>query len=375
MKGTKMIQPRVGASNKAPERSQARARPNSASRDPLLCGIALAGGEGKRLRPFVHLLRKDLLPKQYVNFIGTRSMLEHTLHRAEKLIPRDRMFTVINEAHLSFPEVEQQISKRPPRTVVIQPENRETAPGLLLPLMHAFKYYPNSIVVVLPSDHFVMGEDTLMHHVELAYRVVKRDPSRLVLLGIEPDQEESEYGYIVPAKSLNGTGGVFRVASFVEKPDYRALPNLLRSGALWNTMMMVFHADTLFNLVREIAPDLYRLFGCVYDAIGTGDEDTVVRQVYQQLRPLNFSKDVLEPYVETHPSMLLGMTVRGVLWSDWGTESRIMEILRRTGYADRLKGLSVALRQSQKLTADETTVRDSKAALARAAKPTPALTT
>jgi hypothetical protein len=135
-------------------------------------------------------------------------------------------------------------------------------------------------------------------------------------------------------------------------------------------MMMVFHGDTLFNLVREIAPDVYRLFGCVYDAIGTSEEEMVMRQVYQQLKPLNFSKDVLEPYVEAHPSMVLGMTIRDVLWSDWGTESRIMEVLRRTGCAARLNGLSVALRQSQNLnTPGESTMTESQAGLACGTRP------
>jgi mannose-1-phosphate guanylyltransferase len=47
------------------------------------CGVILAAGEGSRLRPFVQKLRGDMLPKQYVNFIGRRSMLEHTFHRAQ----------------------------------------------------------------------------------------------------------------------------------------------------------------------------------------------------------------------------------------------------------------------------------------------------
>ena len=68
--------------------------------EPVSCALILAGGEGKRLRPFVHLLRGDLLPKQYVNFIGRRSMLEHTLDRAERLVPRQRVFTIVNRNHL-----------------------------------------------------------------------------------------------------------------------------------------------------------------------------------------------------------------------------------------------------------------------------------
>src|SRR5437870_6431188 len=105
-----------------------------AQKDSLPCVLVLAGGEGKRLRPFVHLLRGDLLPKQYVNFIGRRSMLEHTLDRAEKIAPAQRVFTIINKSHFGFPDVRRQLTNRSPNTVIIQPENRETAPGILLSL-------------------------------------------------------------------------------------------------------------------------------------------------------------------------------------------------------------------------------------------------
>jgi hypothetical protein len=54
-----------------------------------LYGIVLAAGEGKRLELFVHMLRGNALPKQFVNFIGNRSMLEPTFDRAEKLISND----------------------------------------------------------------------------------------------------------------------------------------------------------------------------------------------------------------------------------------------------------------------------------------------
>ena len=314
-------------------------RSNFASSDPL-CGIVLAGGEGKRLRPFVHLLRKDLLPKQYVNFIGSRSMLEHTLNRAERLIPSERLFTVINEAHLGFPEVQRQIWKRPAQTLVVQPQNRETGPGLLLPLIYLTKHYPNAVVAILPSDHFVLEEEKLMRYVHHAHQYVKDNPSRLVLLGIEPDREDSEYGYILPEKTLKGSPGLVPVSAFIEKPDPGKARDLILNGALWNTMIMVCRAETLLRLASEIAPNLYLTFHKIYEAVGTPGEKDVLRETYQHLAPVNFSKDLLEPYVQTHPFSLLAIRVRDVLWSDWGTESRVMEVLRRTGHVGRLNGLA-----------------------------------
>src|SRR5262245_49701472 len=78
---------------------------NHRNEEEVFCGIVLAGGEGKRLQPFIKSLGKGTLPKQYVNFIGSRSMLECTLHRAEKLMPSARLLTVISESHLRYPEV------------------------------------------------------------------------------------------------------------------------------------------------------------------------------------------------------------------------------------------------------------------------------
>ena len=311
--------------------------------DPVNCALVLAGGEGKRLRPFVHLLREDLLPKQYVNFIGRRSMLEHTLDRAEKLAPRERVFTIINRNHLIFPEVTRQVAARHPGTMIVQPQNKETAPGILFSLIHIAKRYPDSIVTLLPSDHFVMEEDELTTYLSTAYRWVKRDSSRIVLLGIEPDGDESDYGYIVAgSKMKRGGNAVFQISSFVEKPDYRTAQELTRNGALWNTMMMVFKTTTLMSWIKETSPLFFRVFQTISDALGTPDEEAVIEQIYQELPPLNFSHDFIEPLARSHSAKLLTLPVQNVLWSDWGSESRIMEILRQTGYVTRLNGLTRA---------------------------------
>jgi hypothetical protein len=86
------------------------------------------------------------------------------------------------------------------------------------------------------------------------------------------------------------------------------------------------------------------MFQRIYSAVGTSVEEKIVRETYHEMKPVNFSKELLEPYVQTHPSNVLAMPVRGVLWSDWGTEIRVMEVLRRTGYVARLNGLSLASR-------------------------------
>jgi mannose-1-phosphate guanylyltransferase len=307
---------------------------------PVSCALVLAGGEGKRLRSFVHLLRRDLLPKQYVNFIGRRSMLEHTLSRAEELVSLSSVFTVVNAGHLIFPEVRQQLAARHQDTVLVQPENKDTAPGILFSLIHIAKLYPNSIVTMLPSDHFVLKEENLANCLKFADGLVKRDSSRLVLLGIEPDHEETEYGYIVPgAKVKRGKQPAWQISSFVEKPDNRTAETLTRRGALWNTMMMVCHTATMLEIIKNLSSALFAAFEPLIEAVGPAEEKSACVEIYRELQPVNFSKDILEPLAH-QTSRLLTLPVRDVLWSDWGSESRIMEVLRMTGHAARLNGLN-----------------------------------
>jgi mannose-1-phosphate guanylyltransferase len=297
----------------------------------VVCGLVLAGGEGKRLQPYIKSLGRGELPKQYVNFIGTRSMLEHTLDRTEKLIPSERVFTIVTESHLKHPEAREQLSRRCRDTVIVQPENKETGPGLLLSLMHLHKRYPSSLVLVLPSDHFIWEEDRLIDHTRLACVTVRRDPSRLILLGVKPDRDEPEYGYLLPKKSPAIGPKMSEISWFVEKPEQKIAQRLMRAGGLWNTMIMAFKTSTMFHWVSRLAPPLYQQFQEIYQAIGTPAEADVVRDIYRRLKPVNFSKEFLERMVKSYPSSLVALPVRDLLWSDWGSASRIREVLKKIG--------------------------------------------
>jgi len=304
---------------------------NGSSNSAVRCGIILSGGSGKRLRDIVYRRRADYLPKQYLNFIGTRSMLEHTFDRAETLIPAEKLLVVIAKEHLKFEEVRRQMASRPRKSVVLQPENKDTAPGLLLPLMHLYKRYPEATVAVFPSDHFILEEYLFMRHVDSAFQMVESDGSRIVLLGTEPHEPDPEYGYIVPGERIEhpGRDGSRTVEMFVEKPSMEAAKKIIRAGALWNTLVLVVRCNTLLQAIRRAAPELYRSFEPIENAIGTADEQRVVEEVYYKLPKLNFSKGILEVLSLEHRQALVVLSVPEVTWSDWGTSNRLMHDLTR----------------------------------------------
>ena len=91
--------------------------------------LVLAGGEGRRLRALTQRIAGAPIPKQYCRIAGDRSMLEWTLARIAPLVPRERMLVVVNHSHLEL--ALPQLLDIPPGNVIVQPENRDTGPGIV----------------------------------------------------------------------------------------------------------------------------------------------------------------------------------------------------------------------------------------------------
>jgi mannose-1-phosphate guanylyltransferase len=281
--------------------------------------LILGGGDGVRLRSLTRLLEGDERPKQFCRVIGGRTLLEQTWWRAGLVVPPERTHEGFYEAILG---------RLGARHVIVQPENRGTAAGILYPLLRLSALAPADSVVVLPSDHHVSDEPLFMSHVATAFEAVEREPDRVLLLGIAPDTDETEYGWIEPGEAIGGREGgtLCRVRRFWEKPS-RPLAEALRArGALWNSFVMVARVAALLTLIRSAAPELYGDFATLRPALGTPSEEARVRGLYTSLAPADFSRQVLT----ARPDRLGLVPVRGVLWSDLGSPERVEQSRRRS---------------------------------------------
>jgi mannose-1-phosphate guanylyltransferase len=281
--------------------------------------VVLAGGDGLRLERFVFSRFGARTPKQFCAFTGTRSMFEHTLDRASMGVERSRIFAVITQNHLQF--AEKQLRKVDPRNVIVQPAQRDTAPGLLLALHRVLMEEPGAVVIVFPSDHFIVQEEVFMQEVDHAHNYVAAHPEIIVLLGAEPTAPEPSYGWIEQGNTLanvNGRG-ISSVKSFREKPDPVTAATLHEKGCLWNTMVIVGRADRLLKHFRQTVPDLCATFETLSRSMRGSLEIEEVRRVFDRIPQINFSTAVLEHI----PHHLAVLKIDGVYWSDWGDENRI----------------------------------------------------
>ncbi len=278
---------------------------------PAPWALLLAAGDGTRLSEVTRGNDGVPVPKQFCSFGGDASLLGLARDRARRVVADARIVTVVAERHERWWRRELTGG----RNVVVQPENRGTAVGLLLPLLAIAERDPDARVWVLPSDHWVRDEDTPARCAREALARVHAEPDRIVLMGIEPDDADSQYGWVLPVEARDDRD--FRpVASFVEKPPVHEARRLRERGAVWNSFLIVARARALVRLYERRLPGL----------LATMRRALAARELapaYASLPVLDFSKDVLQGSEDD----LLLQRVPACGWSDLGTPDRLRSCL------------------------------------------------
>ena len=289
--------------------------------------VILAGGDGTRLRSLTKSISGDERPKQFCPLIGGRTLLDQTRRRVALSVAPLQTVTVVTRTHEVF--YKSLLRDVPSDRLLVQPENKGTAPAILLSLLRIAQLSPNAIVAFFPSDHFFADDVQFMSHIDSAFAASKKRPELITLLGIKPDKPEVEYGWIEPHTSLLGhlPRAITRVQRFWEKPSALVARGLLERGCLWNSFVMVGRVDAFLEMTRQALPSLFSAFSTVAPLIGTQMESLVLEQLYAETPSTNFSHEVLA----LRAGDLSVMKVGNVGWTDLGEPKRVFSTLHQLG--------------------------------------------
>jgi mannose-1-phosphate guanylyltransferase len=273
--------------------------------------ILLAAGDGTRLQGISRDESGRPAPKQYCSFGTGRSLLSQTLDRARRVADRRRVVSIVAEHHREWwiPALAEERHSE----IIVQPRNRGTGPGILLPLWRIAHRDPGATVVLLPSDHFVEDEDLFAGSIRTATKHVARFAEDIVLLGVAPQAAVSDYGWIVPEPAEGP--GPRRVSRFVEKPLPGVAARLMDQGGLWNSFVLAFRAWTLLDVYRRTQRPLWDLFSCHLD----DPESRDLRHLYAEIPTVDFSRDILQ----TVPERLRVVRAPSCGWTDLGCPARL----------------------------------------------------
>ena len=281
--------------------------------------IVLAGGDGLRLRGLTADAHGQTVPKQFCSVDGGASLLEMAVARAQRLVPPERILASVTDSHQVW--WRDDLSRIPADNIVRQPTNRGTLVGVLLPLLELFARDPSARLIVIPSDHLVLDEIVFERAIRSALDDLDERPDSIVLLGMEPETADPDFGWIVPDRS--SAIDPRRVARFAEKPGRTEAGRLRRQGALLNSFVFTAYVWPLIELCERLQTVQYwSLRLAHWNRSGSSDG---LFETYAKLPSGDFCRDILSRI----PDALAVRKVPLCGWSDIGTPGRLAHWLGR----------------------------------------------
>jgi mannose-1-phosphate guanylyltransferase len=152
--------------------------------------IIMAGGVGSRFWP----MSTTNMPKQFIDVLGIgETLLQNTFNRFTGICPKENIYIVTNEAYLNI--VKDQLPSVQIENILTEPARRNTAPCIAYASFKIHKKNPNALIVVAPSDHIIIKQDTFKKAILSCFRKAKSEDC-LLTIGIKPTRPDTGYGYI-----------------------------------------------------------------------------------------------------------------------------------------------------------------------------------
>lgn len=252
--------------------------------------VIMAGGRGERFWPRSRMRE----PKQFLNLVGGKTMLQLTVERVEELAGISDTYIVAGSDFKDI--IMQQLPQLPEENIIVEPFGRDTAAAIGLAALVLKRKDPREVMMVLPADHFIGDTPRFREVMKSAVAAAWRGEN-IVTLGITPHRPETGYGYIFKGEICGTFSGkpAYRVVRFLEKPDYAKAVRLLSTGNyLWNSGMFIWRVDLIRQLIEEHTPQLASGLNKIGQAIGTEQYTAVLGEVYAELPKISVDYGILE---------------------------------------------------------------------------------
>jgi len=280
----------------------------------------MAGGIGSRFWPF----SRNHRPKQFLDFFGTgRSLIQMTVDRFRPIIPIENVLIVTNVAYRDL--ILEQIPDIRPEHVLCEPARRNTAPCIAYAMAHIKN--PDARVVVSPSDHLILQEQTFQQVIERGLEFAGQG-DRLLTLGMRPTRPETGYGYIQIAEATDFAIGVegqgkhiCKVRAFTEKPNAELAKVFVDSHEfLWNSGIFIWQKRAIKQAFITHLPDVSQKFAECEQYMGTEREEAYIQEMFPSCPNISIDYGVMEKAKNVY------VLPADFGWSDLGTWGSLYEL-------------------------------------------------
>jgi mannose-1-phosphate guanylyltransferase len=297
----------------------------------------MAGGVGSRFWP----MSTTNYPKQFIDVLGKgQTLLQQTYKRFTTICPLENILIVTNDAYKNL--VFEQLPALKKEQVLLEPARRNTAPCIAYACFKIYKQNPEARIVVAPSDHSIIKEDTFKKAVLSCFKKVSSEDC-LMTIGIRPTRPDTGYGYIQFKESNKDEKDkrIKKVKTFTEKPDIDMANFFLKSGDfLWNAGIFIWSAKSILAAFEKFMPEEFSLFKDGLNIYGTEEEDAFIKKVYPLAKNISIDYGIMEKAANVYVrSSIIG-------WSDLGTWGSLYQKIEKDNNQNALVGNNIMTYES-----------------------------
>ncbi|HLF17954.1 MAG TPA: sugar phosphate nucleotidyltransferase [Candidatus Omnitrophota bacterium] len=277
-------------------------------KDKHLYAVILAGGAGTRFWP----VSRKKNPKQFLEVMGGRTLLDLTLLRLKPLIASDHVFIVTN---VRYEQATKRLLKKfkvPHKNILLEPQGKNTAPAVCWAASRIHTIDPQAVIAVLPSDHLILNAAAFIRALKKAAGMARK--GFLVTFGIAPTRPETGYGYLKTATRRQ----IVFVDKFTEKPTLAKAKNfVMNKNYYWNSGMFVWKTSVILKAFKKYLPK-------VYSVLGNDPAYSQLLKRWQQLPGISVDYGILEK-----ADGVVAVVAKDLGWSDVGSWESLMETMRK----------------------------------------------
>lgn len=240
----------------------------------------LAGGTGTRLWPRSRIKT----PKQFAPILGRLTLFQQTVKRIRDLVPLSRVYVITNQRYKK--DIQRQVPLIPNKNIIGEPEKKNTAMAMGVAAAWIHKQDPKAVVINLAADHLIKKPKRYLKILKGAAKTAF-EQDKLVAVGVVPTFPHTGLGYIHFGKKISKATALptYKMKGFTEKPDIATAKRFLKTKQyLWNANNYVYTTKKIIEEFKIHAPDIYRHIYNVYKAVGTKDQDEVLKREYRLVR-------------------------------------------------------------------------------------------
>ena len=218
--------------------------------------VILSGGQGTRLWP----LSRKSFPKQFlsINSCNQKSLLQNTQLRLSGLEKITEPILICNSEHRFIVAEQMRDIDVNPKSILLEPFGRNTAPAILLAAFKALETEVNPHLLILSADHQIKNENKFRDLIKTGKKYSAEN--KLVTFGVIPRSAETGYGYIKSKRPFNLENiEAIDICEFVEKPNLKKAKEFIKDKCFtWNSGIFLFKAKTIIEEIKSLNPDIYK---------------------------------------------------------------------------------------------------------------------